>query len=167
MAVRFSGGIKPPVGIVIKNPPPVVPPAVNHSDWTSMTRGLGTGETFGNFRSLATDEDGVWVAGMDAGYATRSIDNGATWSSLPRGLNAGSNNDKLAIDTNGNDVWYAVGSDGYTSYSEDNGATWSAGTRGLNSGSTSVDVNDITNDRTNGRWMSVHNSGRAARNPSL
>lgn len=67
--------------------------------WTTIT---GVGLT-SNFRSIATDKNGVWVAGTDSAQAYRSTDNGLTWAaisvspSLPNGNMVSIATDRLGV----------------------------------------------------------------------
>jgi len=132
--------------------------------WIALTRGLNSGDTTIAIRSVATDADGVWVAGFDSGWASRSTDNGVTWTALTRGLNSGSTTSNIyTIAADGAGVWVAGLQSGYAARSTDNGATWTALTRGLNSGADNVPIRSVATD-ADGVWVAGIDLGWVARN---
>jgi hypothetical protein len=99
----------------------------NGATWSAINP--NTGQSSGYLYSVDTDRNGVWVITQRDGWASRSIDNGLTWTTLPRGLNSGFNDNsslsKVRTDRAGN--WCALAfSDLGSARSTDNGATWSA-----------------------------------------
>lgn len=131
--------------------------------WSSLVRGLNSGSITPNIRSVVTDGNGIWVAGMGNGFASRSTDNGVTWEPLVRGLNAGSaTQSTLSIATDGDGTWVVGFTGGFASKSTDNGVTWSALPRGLNGGGSTQTIYSIATDGK-GTWVAVFTGGYASR----
>lgn len=101
--------------------------ADNGTTWTTTTSPLSGGASV---LRMATDGNGVWVAG---GYAfgtslpvARSTDNGLTWTALDFGV-VPEGSTVNTITTNGHGTWILTADSGVLMYrSTDNGATWSA-----------------------------------------
>lgn len=129
--------------------------------WSALPQGLNMGANQ-TVNKIVTDFKGTVIAVANAGWASRSVDNGVTWSPLPQGLNTGSINNLVSLATDTKGVWVAVNSSGFASRSVDNGVTWTALPRGLMSGSTTGTSSGIATD-TNGVWVATFATGFASR----
>ena len=78
--------------------------------WETVTSGFGSTIIW----SIATDGNGVWVAGGASGTMSRSTDGGVTWQTVDSGF--GSTTIR-SVATDGNGVWVAGGLDGTMSRS--------------------------------------------------
>jgi len=131
----------------------------NGETWNAIQYFTTGGRTV---RSLDTDNNGVWVAGLDDGYAARSTDNGETWTALARGLSSGSIRNNRTLYTDRKGTWIVGMDDGYAARSTDNGATWNPLPRGLNSGDIQAHVYRIDTDES-GVWVACKINGYASR----
>jgi hypothetical protein len=141
-------------------PPPPTPP----TDWGPMLQGLNNAAFTGSaIEDFAAGDDSVWIAvGANSGAASRTTDDGATWTALPNGLNSGSTTAAWrGLAGDGEGTFVAVAQSGWAARSTNNGATWTALPRGLNTG-----VNPSwTSVRTdsNGVWVAVSGTGHSSR----
>jgi PKD repeat protein len=127
---------------------------VNTIRWKKqMGVATNTPNAFIRYNSFASNPYGIWVAVSQNGYASRSDNNGANWTTLPTGLVPDatiSNIRCVAADNNG--VFIAVGENGFAARSEDHGLTWEALPQGLNSGG--MNLRAIDTDK-NGVWVAM------------
>ena len=108
-----------------------------------------TGSAVGYLYSVDTDRNGVWVIWARDSWASRSTDNGATFTPLPQGLNTGFNNNSpishVRTDRQGNWVAFAYTQIG-CARSTDNGATWTGivlGGSAMGLGGACADANGV------------------------
>ena len=120
-------------------------------DFNAVTSGFGAD----SIRSVATDGEGVWVAGGASGTMTRSIDNGVTWASVTSGFGTAF---ITSVATDGEGVWVAGGTSGIMARSTDNGVTWEAVTSGFGD----TGIRSIATDGA-GVWVAVGDSGTMTR----
>lgn len=115
--------------------------------------------------------ENIIFAYNQAGYASRSLDNGMTWTRLPRDLGvvaSGTVGGNMVVEANTTTgAMVAVKGTGYASYSNDFGASWFTLPRGLNttttSGTTFERIVNVGNNwivcGTNGYWSRSLNNG--------
>ncbi len=101
----------------------------NGLTWTRiLPRWLNSGGSIAseNIQVIATDDDGIWMVAFNLGRAAKSVDDGVTWTALPRGLGGASpttrNYNKIM--SVGNNTWLAISNNELTR-SIDNGSNWS------------------------------------------
>jgi hypothetical protein len=105
----------------------------------------------------------TWVLLSGNGNATRTTNDGTSWSSLTQGLNSGLTTAVWRGSSVGSsNVVVAVAQSGYCARSTDNGATWTSLTQGLNSGLTTANFRSVATNGA-GVWVAVADSGYCAR----
>lgn len=123
--------------------------------------GLNHGGSAGiDLNVVATDDAGVFLCGAGAGYASRTLNNGADWTPMLKGMNTGSTTEAIeAIFSFGSSVWVAANAAGGRSRSIDDGANWTTLTAGP------LPRNGYSHGAigTNGVGLIVGNSGLADR----
>jgi len=113
---------------------------------------------------IATDRKGVWMVGFDSGYASRSLDNGLTWTSMGQGLNMGGFARISVISTNEDGTWIAAGNTlGYASRSTDNGETWSPLPRNLGLDGVAGEYVSSVYGTKSGTWLAIGNKATTSR----
>lgn len=144
---------------------PEVPPARAPTNWVNNPpRFLNSGAATSSgdsYTCMSKDGDKIFY-GQTAGWASRTLDRGTTWTAMVRGLNCGapdvSTVSILHMDCSedGQKV-VAVFTSGWASMSNDGGATWAALPRGVNTGS--LDNLVAVCVSANGQTIIVGNSG--------
>lgn len=148
---------------VVQPPPIPVPPPEPPNTWDQLTPGLNSGLATANWRDVATDGQGNWVAVATEGWTAGSTDNGSTWSMRTRGLNSGDTNpDWRGVAALSNGVFVAVAIGGWASRSIDGGLTWTNLPRYLGIADMSSDFRRI-GVGDNGTFFAVGDASRTSR----
>lgn len=103
--------------------------------------------------SVTTDGAGIWMTVGDNGTLSRSLDNGANWTSLTSGVPAGHTIMEIAY---GNGAWILVTNGNLIRRSTDNGSTWTT----ISSPFGSANYLSIATDGA-GTWVAGSGSGMA------
>lgn len=134
----------------------------NNNTWVAIgTSGNGSRSTVGgatNWNAISSGQSttcqtlvylgsNIFFAGFIGGWASRSANNGASFSNITRGLNSGSTTASLFdIKTDGAGVLVSGHGSGYAARSVDYGVNWSALPQGLSTG-------------VNGSWKALATDG--------
>lgn len=128
--------------------------------WVALPHYLNSGASASETINAISNIGNTWMAGLANGYASRSTDNGITWTAATRHLGTGGTGN-LGVSGSGS-TFLAYDNSGYASRSTNGGTSWSALIRYLSSGAPSGGIMFIVGDGA-GTWVSGFNGGYSSR----